>query len=80
MFVLVSTASRKIARNILFCLDIYSNLTGQKPNLTNSTLYLPTWCNRRLAASIASILKINQGQFPFIYLGIPISPEKLSFS
>ena len=74
---IVTSATRRSANNILLCLNLYLGLTGQKSNLNKSAIYLPSWCNRRLANSIARILKIKLDSFPFLYLGVPISPKKL---
>lgn len=59
---------------------LYHTLTGQKPNLLKSALYVPSWCNRRLATAISRILGIKLGTFPFTYLGVPISPKRLTIN
>lgn len=59
------------------CLNIYKELTGQKPNLNKSAIFLPSWCNPQIAKAISRILGINLGSFPFTYLGAPISPKCL---
>lgn len=70
-------ASRALAKNWKLFLDIYRNLTGQRTNLTKSTIHLPNWCNRRITSAIKSILAMNLGSFPFKYLGALISPRRL---
>lgn len=75
--ILITNASRKIARNCLMCLNPYHYLRGQKSNPTKSNLFLPSWCNQTLARGIFRILGISQGSFPFTYLGDPISPKRL---
>lgn len=59
------------------CLNLYQSLTGQKPNLMKSAIYVPSWCNRKLVNVISRILGNNLGTFLFIYFGIPISPRRL---
>ncbi|XP_039113810.1 uncharacterized protein LOC120249385 [Dioscorea cayenensis subsp. rotundata] len=76
--ILITKASRQAARNTLFCINMYSNITGQMPNLSKSAIYLPSWFNKRVSKSIASILGINIGSFPFTYLGAPISPHRIT--
>lgn len=78
--ILVTKASRHKARYCLICLNLYENLTGQKPNLLKSAIYVPSWCNRKLSNAISRILGIKLGTFPFKYLGIPISPKHLSIN
>lgn len=78
--ILISRASWKSARNCLFCLNPYFDLTRQKPNLTKSAIYLPSWVNKHLALSISRILNVKLDTILFIYLGVPISPKKLSVS
>ncbi|XP_039135720.1 uncharacterized protein LOC120273142 [Dioscorea cayenensis subsp. rotundata] len=74
---IISKASRQSARNILFCLNLYASISGQNPNLNKSALFLPSWFNRKISKSIALILNIKVGNFPFTYLGAPISPFRL---
>lgn len=76
--ILITTATRKSARNIKLCLDLYASLTGQTTNLLKSNLYLPYWFNKKIAKSIATILTINLGNYPFTYLGILITYKKLA--
>lgn len=78
--ILVTKASRKTAKNFLLCPNLYQNLTGEKPNLHKSIIFLPSWCNSKVAKVIYRILGIKLGQFPFTYLGAPISPRKLLVS
>lgn len=40
--ILITQASRKAAHSINLCLDMYSKLTSQCPNLSKSQIYLPT--------------------------------------
>lgn len=75
--IIITSASRKASRNCLLCLNIYQDLTEQKRNLNKSTIFFPSWCNKTIAKSISNIFNIKLGYFPFIYLGIPISPKKL---
>lgn len=39
--VLITKASRSVARNVKLCLSIYSDLTGQNPNRNKSTIFFP---------------------------------------
>lgn len=79
--ILITKASRLSARNSLFCLNLYANITDQKPNLNKSSIFLPTWFNKRVSKAIASILGIKLvGSFPFTYLGAPVSPFHLLVS
>lgn len=78
--VLITKVSRSVARNIKFCLDIYSNLTGQKPNHTKSTIFFPKWFNSNLTRSICRTLEFCIGYYPFSYLVVSISPNRLLVS
>lgn len=78
--VLISQATRKTARNIKLCLSIYALLNGQHSNLLKSTVYLPSWFNKRVSKSICSILSFTHASFPFTYLGVLISPKKLAMT
>ncbi|XP_039123400.1 uncharacterized protein LOC120260021 [Dioscorea cayenensis subsp. rotundata] len=75
--ILVTKASRRSARNMLFCLNLYASISGQHPNLLKSAIYFPSWFNKRVSKSIASILGMKLGNFPFTYLGAPMSPSRL---
>lgn len=75
--ILIIKTSRKATRNSLFCFNLYHNLTGQKSNPKKSQFYLPSWANKSIAKSISRILGFSQGNFPLIYLGVPISPKCL---
>lgn len=75
---LITQASRSAARNIHLCLSIYSDLTGQRPNLLKSKIYFPSWLNSHIAKRICCILNLNQVIFPFTCLGILISPKRLA--
>lgn len=76
--IFASKVSMRTARNCLICLNVYQNLTRQKINLLKFALYVPSWCNRKLANAIYRILSIKLGTFLFTYLGIPISPKRLT--
>lgn len=76
--ILVTKVSRLSAHNCLSYLNIYCELTGHKPNMNKSALYLPLWLNKQVAKSICSILVIKLDNFPFNYLGVSISPNRLS--
>lgn len=76
--IIITHATRRVARNVKLCLSIYSSLNGQTPNLSKSNIYLPHWFNKRVASSLKSILNINIGVYPFVYLGILISFKKLA--
>lgn len=73
----ISKATRQTTKNCLLCLNIYHDIIGQKPNLNKLAIYLPSWCNKKIANSISMILGIKLGNFPFIYLGASISPKRL---
>lgn len=77
---LFTRATCKTARNFLMCLNLYHSISGQKPNLNKSAVYFPSWCNKNLSRLITCILGIKQGSFPFNYLGIPISPNRILIS
>lgn len=78
--ILTSKASRSTTRNCLLCLNIYQSITGQKSNLQKFAIFLPSWCNSKVAKAISRVLGIKMGSlmwsFPFFYLGAPISPKK----
>lgn len=67
--ILITSASRKTARNVNLCLDIYHHLTGQKPNLNKAEIFFSIWLNKRVSDRISSILNFKQGNYPFKYLG-----------
>lgn len=73
----ISKATRQTTKNCLLCLNIYHDIIGQKPNLNKLAIYLPSWCNKKIANSISMILGIKLGNFSFIYLGASISPKRL---
>lgn len=75
--ILVTNASRKTTWNINLCLSIYRQFTSQHPNSNKSKIFFPSWFNKRIAKSIFSIMNFKTGSFPFIYLGILISPKRL---
>lgn len=78
--ILISHASRCVARNFNLCLSMYDKLTGQHSNFNKLAVYLPTWFNRRVAKSICSILNFNQASFPISYLGVLITPKRLEIA
>lgn len=78
--ILITTATRKYARNIKLWLNLYTSLTAQTLNLSKSNLYLPHWFNRRVVKSIETILNIKMGTYPFTYLGILITYKRLAIS
>lgn len=75
--ILITNASRTTAKNSLLCLNIYFDIIGQKPNLSNLAIYLPSWCNKKFSKSIPRIMGTKLGSFLFFYLGAPISPKRL---
>ncbi|KAJ0981969.1 hypothetical protein J5N97_010224 [Dioscorea zingiberensis] len=70
-------ASRKNARSIKMCLELYKTITGQRPNMSKSDLFFPTWVNSRIKKAIIEILDIKQKTFLFKYLGSLISPFRI---
>lgn len=78
--VLITRATRFAARNIKLCLNFYGHLTGQHLNVSKSSIYFPSWFNKRVQASICSILCIDPTSLPFKYLGVLISLKKLDVS
>lgn len=78
--ILVTTASRKHARNIRFCSNLYAQLSGQYPNQKKSEIYFPNWFNKQVPSRICNILNFNHGKTPFTYLGVLNSPNRLTIS
>lgn len=78
--ILVTTTSRKSARNICLCLNLYDQISGKIPNQNKSEVYFPSWYNRRVSARICYILNFKQGKMPFTYLGVLISLKHLAIS
>lgn len=78
--ILITKANRKTARNWKLCLDIFAHLSGQVSNPSESTIYFPSWINKRLEKSIPNILDFKKGDFPFTYLGVLIVFKKLRIS
>lgn len=76
----ITRTSRCIACKINLFLNSYGHLISQHLNVNKSAVYFPCWFNKRVQASICSILHINSASFPFKYLGILISPMKLVVS
>ncbi|KAJ0986340.1 hypothetical protein J5N97_004696 [Dioscorea zingiberensis] len=70
-------ASRQNARSIITCMSMYKIITGQRFNMAKSDIYFPSWFNVRVKKAITDILALNQGVFPFKYLGCWISPFKI---
>lgn len=76
--ILITTASKKLARNIKLGLAMYSFLFSQKPNTSKSKVYYPIWFNERISKSISHIiLNFKRSTLPFTYLGVLISHKKL---
>lgn len=78
--IIVTTTTRKSARNINLCLNIYHQLTGQKPNQLKYEIYFPNWFNERVSSCICSILNFNHGKILFKYLGVLISHKQIAIS
>lgn len=78
--ILVTTASRKSARNICFYLNLYAQLSGQKPNQNKLEVFFISWFNRKVSSSICSILNFKHGKTPFTYLVFLISHKQLAIS
>lgn len=57
--VLITQASRRVARNIKLCLHIYSTLPGQHSNLNKYGIFFQVWFNKWVAKSICSILNFK---------------------
>lgn len=66
--VLITQATRRVARNVNLCLSIYSFLTGQNPNLNKSSVYFPKWLNGKLGRGISKILGFSIGGIFSFYL------------
>lgn len=45
--ILVTRGNRLVARNIKRCINIYTNLTGQRPNLAKSQIFFPSLFNKK---------------------------------
>lgn len=78
--ILVTMASTSAAQNCTLCLDIYHKITGHKPNLDKSALFLPSWCNKKIAKALSILMGIKLDKLPFTYLGVLISPSRLSIN
>lgn len=76
--IIITNASRSAARNCEFYLDIYCYLTGQKANLVKSTIHVSSRCNSKIISSFKSLQGIKMSSFPFKYLGVLISPKRLT--
>lgn len=74
--ILVTSATRKAARNINIYLAKYNYISGQGPNLAKSQIFFPTWCNKFILLRICSILNLSTASYPFKYLGIMIFPQE----
>lgn len=78
--IFVIKAFSNSARNCVLCLIFIKTLLVSGPTFTNQpSLFLPGII-KKLANSISRILGINLGNFPFTYLGIPISPRRLTIN
>lgn len=62
---IVTIASRKSTRNVKFCLNIYSYLASQKPNLGKSKILFPNWFSKIVSTNICSILRFSPSKTPF---------------
>ncbi|XP_039120341.1 uncharacterized protein LOC120256728 [Dioscorea cayenensis subsp. rotundata] len=78
--ILITQGSRKAARSVNLCLDLYSKLTSQCPNLSKSHIYFPSWYNKHVSNRICSILNLKAASIPFKYLGVLISPKRIASS
>lgn len=76
--VIISRATRKVARFISLCLDLYEKISGHSPNVSKSIIYFPSWINKRIAKGICSILNTPAASFPTKYLGVFVSPKRLA--
>lgn len=54
--VVVTTASWAIVKACKNFLVIYSDLTEQTPNMNKSSIYFPSWLNKRVRRPIGGIL------------------------
>ncbi|XP_039119691.1 uncharacterized protein LOC120255989 [Dioscorea cayenensis subsp. rotundata] len=78
--ILISSVTRRAARNIVFCLNLYAHLAGQVPNQMKSEVFFPHWFNKRVSNRICNILNVKHGKTPFLYLGVLISPKRLALA
>lgn len=78
--ILVTSATRRAARNIQLCMSIYYSLSGQKPNNAKSEIFFPVWLNKDLPTS--SIKFLISGKVPSFHLlrGSDFSQEACHFS
>lgn len=76
--IIVSRASRSVARACKLCLNIYTDLTSQTPNVNKSAIHFPTWANKKLCRTISDFLGMKMGCFPFKYLGAFIGPKRVN--
>lgn len=67
--IIVTKASKTVARACILCLNNYKSLTRQCFNPSKSVVYFPSWCNKKLSKSINKILGVGIRTFPFKYLG-----------
>ena len=75
--ILISKASKPVAKNIKLCVSIYFKFISKNPNNSKSVIYFPKWLNKRLTRSISNTLDFNIGTFLSIYLSITIFLGKL---
>lgn len=78
--ILVTKASRLVARNCSLCLSIYAHLTSQFSTSAKLAVYFPSWINWKLAKSISSIMNFKIGSFPLTYLRVLIAPRRIKSS
>lgn len=78
--IIVSRASRSVAKACKPCLNIYTDLTGQTSSDSKSTIHFPTWTNKKLCKAIVSILGMKVGSFPLKYLDCLICPKRVNKS
>ena len=63
--IIITRASRSVAKYCKLYLDIYRKLTSQSPNFCKSTIHLPTWRHRRIISAIKNSLGMEIRFFPF---------------
>lgn len=78
--IIVSRASRSVAKACKPCLNVYTDLTGQTSSDSKSTIHFPTWTNKKLCKAIVSILGMKVGSFPLKYLDCLICPKRVNKS
>lgn len=63
--IIITCASRPVARACKLVLEMYRNLTSHMPNLNKSNVYFPSWVNKKVRRAIMKILGTQVGVFPF---------------